>query len=463
MDLWGHVLFGGDILRGGAIPRTDHYSFTSDISWVNHEWLAELAMFAAYRMAGPAGLSLLRLTLVIGALIIIVGHFRRYGLPPAATDLLLALVVVGTLGQLGKMRPQVFSFFLFALLLHVLVVRQGWTRAGLAFVMMVAWANLHGGWVVGAGTLLVWTLSEIARPEERWRIRGEQALLLLLAICGVVVNPYGLGMLSFIRDTVELGREGIIEWQPITSSSVGPVWVSWTAVCAFSMATAIRFWRRLTLDRLLIVLMFGAAAFRVVRLVGFFAISAAMLLGPLYATGRRPVPVSASAAMKAVAWVVSLAVAITLIAPRLQRLPCVAMEGPWMPDPEVVPFLKANGARGRLIAWFNHGQYAIWHLAPDLKVSMDGRRETVYSESVRRRHSDAYHLRPGGLDYALSLDADYAWLPSTLPLVPALRQAGWVIALSTESSVVLSSPDAPALAADLGHPGPATRRCFPGP
>ena len=40
-DLWGHVRFGRDILRGG-IHDGDPYSFTSDIPWVNHEWLAEV-------------------------------------------------------------------------------------------------------------------------------------------------------------------------------------------------------------------------------------------------------------------------------------------------------------------------------------------------------------------------------------------------------------------------------------
>ena len=31
---------------------------------------------------------------------------------------------------------------------------------------------------------------------------------------------------------------------------------------------------------------------------------------------------------------------------------------------------------------FDYGQYAIWFLAPEFKVSMDGRRETVYPDSV---------------------------------------------------------------------------------
>jgi hypothetical protein len=37
---------------------------------------------------------------------------------------------------------------------------------------------------------------------------------------------------------------------------------------------------------------------------------------------------------------------------------------------------------------FNWGEFAIWHLGPRVKVSIDGRRETVYSEEVRRKALD---------------------------------------------------------------------------
>ena len=45
VDLWGHVLFGRDIVNQREIPVTDPYSFTSDRPWTNHEWLAESIMY----------------------------------------------------------------------------------------------------------------------------------------------------------------------------------------------------------------------------------------------------------------------------------------------------------------------------------------------------------------------------------------------------------------------------------
>ena len=51
-DLWGHVRFGQDLLRTRTLPQVDPSAFTSDRPWINHEWLAELAMGAAFDAAG---------------------------------------------------------------------------------------------------------------------------------------------------------------------------------------------------------------------------------------------------------------------------------------------------------------------------------------------------------------------------------------------------------------------------
>jgi hypothetical protein len=45
-----------------------------------------------------------------------------------------------------------------------------------------------------------------------------------------------------------------------------------------------------------------------------------------------------------------------------------------------VSILKAAQAKGAMAVNFNWGEYVIWHLGPNVRVSVDGRRETVYSE-----------------------------------------------------------------------------------
>ena len=68
-DLWGHVRFGQDMFAHGAVRLPDTYSFTADRVWINHEWLAEMLMAAAFDWFGAAGLNLLRIATVAGVLI----------------------------------------------------------------------------------------------------------------------------------------------------------------------------------------------------------------------------------------------------------------------------------------------------------------------------------------------------------------------------------------------------------
>jgi hypothetical protein len=49
----------------------------------------------------------------------------------------------------------------------------------------------------------------------------------------------------------------------------------------------------------------------------------------------------------------------------------------------MVQSLKAVGVAGNLGVHFDWGEYVIWHLGPRVKVSIDGRRETVYSDRIR--------------------------------------------------------------------------------
>ena len=66
-DLWGHVLFGQELLQTGHLARTEPYSWTAPgHPWINHEILAEAALGLAHRALGGPGLLLLKI--VVGLL-----------------------------------------------------------------------------------------------------------------------------------------------------------------------------------------------------------------------------------------------------------------------------------------------------------------------------------------------------------------------------------------------------------
>ena len=212
-DLWGHVLFGRDIVSGRAVPIADPYAFTGDQPWVNHEYLAEVIMFGSYAAGGSAGLIGLKLFLVIGAIGAVVCSLRRLALRPIVQDFIVSLAVLGTFAQTTHVRPQLFSVFLFALLLLLLTEADRGRRHGLLVVplVMLLWANLHGGWLVGAGTLGVWVAFGLMDRSLSWRTRGLLAGVGVLSLIATLVNPYGIQMWTFLHETVGLERADIVD------------------------------------------------------------------------------------------------------------------------------------------------------------------------------------------------------------------------------------------------------------
>src|SRR5580704_19308392 len=60
-DLWGHVAFGRAMLAHHHLTMRDTYSYSAHWHvWLNHEWLSELLMGAAYNAFGVIGLKMIK-------------------------------------------------------------------------------------------------------------------------------------------------------------------------------------------------------------------------------------------------------------------------------------------------------------------------------------------------------------------------------------------------------------------
>ena len=88
--------------------------------------------------------------------------------------------------------------------------------------------------------------------------------------------------------------------------------------------------------------------------------------------------------------------ALFLATPARRVLTCVTVYTPWWPEPEAVAFMRERSLTGNVVTFFRWGEYGIWHLPRSLKVSMDGRRETVYKDETISRHVSLYRGGPTG-------------------------------------------------------------------
>jgi hypothetical protein len=451
-DLWGHLRFGFDILRDWELPSVDPYSFTQDKPWVNHEWLSELTMALAVTAFGYAGIPLLK-GLLAGLTLFIAWQALREA--RLAVRLIVAgVLLAGTIHATASLRPQLWTFLFLAIECRLLASDEQGNRWCLPLLMGL-WVNVHGGWIVGMGVLGVWAGVQLLVTDRR----REWTAIVAASGIATLANPYGWGLWHFIATTVRMERS-IDEWQPLWTLPATH-WVPWLiSVTSVVWASTRSFPQKWSVLAVLAMLAYSAA--RVQRLESMFVLSAAVLLAPtLSERWPRRIPRLSfprpfgEGVIAACSFVVLLAVSASLAS---RTLDCVAIRSPWSPDLDAAPWLE-SAHPGRLVTHFNWGQYAIWHFGPRLRVSMDGRRETVYTDARLIDHVAISEGTDEGLSLLQQWQPEYIWLPQRSQRTREWLSAnGYRLDFNGPSSFVASRRDLPALA----PPAEAARPCFPG-
>jgi len=467
-DLWGHVRFGLDILRDGAIARIDPYSFTADRPWINHEWAAEVITATLFRLGGNVGLIALKVAVVGLVLALLQASLRRDGVgEPMVRDAVAAIAIITLLEQTHHIRPQLFSILCFAALLFILTAadRDRWQPLVVVPPLFLFWANAHGGWLVGGLVLALWT---IALAIDGAYTQARRCVIVgFVTLCATLVTPYGVGLWRFFYETVGFGRADIVEWQPVYALG-WDAWARWLMVAAVAtVAIALSRREERRLERVTIVFVLAAASFMVTRLLAFFALAVLFALaGPMArAYQRHRTARAAPATPMHVAGIAIMASVITVAAAGVAavNLRNLFVDPRFTPAPGAVTFLKTQPAGRRILVWFDWGEYSIWHLAPRMQVSIDGRRETVYSASLQDRHLRFYYAASSGMTLPDELRADYVWIPRTLPAARQLATApDWHVVYRDDTSIIfgragLEPVHAPVASLSTVH------RTFPGP
>ena len=480
-DLWGHVRFGVDILRTGSIVQVDTYSYrTAGQTWINHEWLSEVIFAILYNLWGPAGLIALKVT--VSVLIYGPGYvyLRRRGLGPFSTVLLLVVIAFPFRMGLGTIRPQIFTYLLFFLQLLVLErANEGrlfWLWA--LPILFMAWVNLHGGVLAGIGVLGLWIVVKFINrlrygtgpPAESL---GDLVHIALVAVaCGLalLINPYRAALLEFLLRTATVSRPEITEWSPLGLMSLPGQF--YLALCVIGICGVIYSTRRRKPEAIVIFCVTAVLPLYSQRHYPLFALALVVLPGDHIADvwKRSPlVETHQSWKMRSLAAIgFFLAVAMALYS--LPQLGCIRVQPYYFAFPvRAVAFLRESGVRGNMAVPFDWGEYVLWHLGPGVKVSIDGRRETVYSDEAYRESRD-FERGTGVWDALLkSATTDLVLLPIASPPANLLTgKNGWVPLYHDSFCLLLAREGHPSIIQLVRNPVPTlpdngNALCFPAP
>jgi hypothetical protein len=219
-DFWWHLRIGRWMVDNGSLPSRDLFTFTvPNHVWTDHEYLTEVLMWMLYSATGALGLSIAFGVVTWSGFWIIYRQVRRR--PFVIVGLGLALAAIAGAPIWGP-RAQMITFALTCLELYWLDgYLSGRSRALYLFpLVMVLWANLHGGWVIGFAWLGVALASELvawvwdkSNPAHRAHVRF-LAIVTAASLVAVLATPHGLSLYLYPFQTQGsvAQQKLIVEW-----------------------------------------------------------------------------------------------------------------------------------------------------------------------------------------------------------------------------------------------------------
>ncbi len=454
-DLWGFLAFGRLFWNSPSFPYEDVFSFTPTLKpWVYHEWLSGVIFYPIYQAFGAAGLQTLKYAVGLTTIWFLYRTAVLRGAHPLAVGFIFLLVLPGFKGYYLPLRPQVFTFLFFAIFLYVLEstrLKQRYIYLLWLPPLMLPWANLHGGFVAGLGLILLYGVGELLCRRPWWPYFMSFGVAILITI----INPYGLAYWRYMHYAIKMPRPMVIEWIPLWEYfyHIGKWFPIYICLLAIIISVLIIFsrWRELTTALILLTTLFlGVQHIR--HLMFFFMAVICYIpiclrryeedlkerLAKLPAAWRDGF-LGAGAGL-ALGLAVALGIAFLARGPFDLYLPSPLSKGeqPLMYYPlGAAAYLELNGLRGRLAVHFGWGEYILWRFYPHLKVSMDGRFETVYLQGLIEDHLKFHYGRPGWREFLTKYRPDLILIKSCGPLADLLRQEPhWQIVYEDAGSVL---------------------------
>lgn len=449
-DFWWHLKTGEYILNTRSLPIPDPFAFTTSSAGsaytgeevtrhfnLTHEWFSQLLLYLVYRATGFAGIVACRavLLMLFCAIVGVLACLRSGGF---YRSLLASVAAAAVVAPFAVDRPFVITFLLTALTLLLLETnRRPWLL--LLPLVMLIWANCHGGFIVGWGLMGIWSAEAILN-----RIRGKPTVgdVRLWIICAAAVlvsglNPNGFHVVEVLanyRRSALTSR--LYEWKP----------PDWWPPAAFSLLILVAFcalalaWRKVRpADWLLLAFAASASA-----AAGRNTFLAALIAPPLiaaYAPFMRKTP----------RWLPLTLIPVLLVCLGIEIARGQSFQfraADWQYPARAAQFIASHRISDRMLNTYEWGGYLIWKLWPLERVFIDGRAlsESLfadYAKIVENAHEpgqssaqellDKYGIQMivmNGFEY---IGGDLYWLASSLA---DPDQTKWKLVFSDSQALV---------------------------
>ncbi len=456
-DTGWHIRNGEQILATHTIPRTDPFSYTRQWEpWYAWEWLYDVIIAAIHHVSGLNGVVLFTAA-VISLTFALLFRFilRRSGNLAVAAFLTLLAAAAAQVHMLA--RPHVLSWLLTLLWVENLYRFEEGARWALFWLppLMLLWANLHAGFVLGLGLLGVFATgsiwSALTTPRDGDRAKITQ-LVIVFSVCllATLLTPYGYRLPVHVYEYLSNSflMNNIDEFRSPNFHVF--VYEYFELYIPLAIVAAVRGRGRLTPTGFLLLLFSLHAGLYAARNIPISAIMMGLALGP-----PMTLAVSArSASSSHLRWLRSLLDAGRGISDSMTRLE-VQLHGHVLAaavmaasvalvlnggrvlsrqvlaahfDEKVFPvkaaqFIAEKGIHDHLFSADTWGAYLIYSLYPGMRVYFDDRHD-FYGDAFVKEYGEALS---GSRRWREPLDhyhVQWALLPVDSPLSSLLRESG---------------------------------------
>jgi len=428
-DLGWQLATGRWIAQHHHVPSTDVFSYTAQgQSWI-YPIVSGLLFYAIFLAGGYSLLTWLGALACAGTFALML----RRGSPVSAA---IAIIATPVIAMRTSPRADMFTVVLFAAFLSILWERLEGAdgKLWLLPLLMLAWVNLHLGFLSGIALLIAYAGIELLRML---RVHSRQAAAsklreafpwLFATLLATLVNPWGWGLFKALlrqEGIMELHSQQITEWVavPLTRTAFLSVFSLRKPDGSFYLLAALA----IVAVAVAVIQRQGAAAIllsgatwlgvRHMRFQALFACVIVVVAGPTVAsvisaaTARIP-DKKLKAILATGAGVLLLSLAAVRSADLVTNRYYFSASGErrsfgtgwswWFPE-QAAAFIQSENLPGRIFNSYNEGGYAVWALGPRYQDYIDGR-ALPFGQQLFNREGQLMQAAPDGPEWQSETD-----------------------------------------------------------
>lgn len=451
-DLGRHLTIGNYILEHRSIPTRDLFSHTlSNQPRPPYEWLSQILFALANRVLGLDGVIVFT-AVIIALTFALLFKFANDRCKSPLIVFFLTFLAVGASSIHWLPRPHIITFLLLAIWIENLErVRKGTSVKLVTFpLLMLFWANLHGGFVFG---ILAWCAYFAGWLWTKWQNSaddqsGRKLLMIGFAsLTASVITPDLWRNWEAVlnnRSSFILSRTGETMPPNLADPSVFP----FTILLAFTVILWLINYKTLPANHFFLLAGLGFAALWMARNIPLFVIACTPILSELIRASLTPLKAwnqieerFSGFSRESHLPVIPVAVtclAVALFANRYFRNDQSMFHfNPGVFPVQAMSWLEINPQSGKMFNEFNWGGYILYRAWPRQQVFLDSQSD-FYGETLMREYEQVISLREDWEKVLEKYQVGWTIVPSGWPLAEELRAQGWRTVYQDETAIILA-------------------------